>query len=245
MLELQHLVVQKNGTPILTQVDLRIAAQEIHSILGRNGTGKTTLAYSLMGLPDYALNAGDILWEGRPITSLSVAERAKLGITLAWQEPARFEGLSVAEYLYLGQRGKDVPFSPGQCLEQVGLEPAAYLTRAVDATLSGGERKRIELAAVLAMQPRLAILDEPDSGIDALSLDFIKGVIRTLVREGASILLITHHEEVAAMADRASVLCAGRILKTGLPEEATRLFRNHCQPCRHVNEPEEELMQYV
>ncbi|GAK56674.1 ABC transporter, ATP-binding protein [Candidatus Vecturithrix granuli] len=245
MLELQHIAVQKNGTPILMQVDLRIAAQEIHSILGRNGTGKTTLAYSLMGLPDYALNAGDILWEGRSITNLSVAERAKLGITLAWQEPARFEGLSVAEYLHLGQQGKKAAFSPAQCLDQVGLDPTAYLARTVDATLSGGERKRIELAAVLAMQPRLAILDEPDSGIDALSLDFIKGVIRTLVREGASILLITHHEEVAAMADRASVLCAGRILKTGLPEEATRLFRNHCQPCRHVNEPEEELIHYV
>ena len=130
-------------------------------------------------------------------------------------------------------------------MEQVGLEPSAYLDRAVDATLSGGERKRVELAAVLAMQPRLAILDEPDSGIDALSLDFIKGVIRTLVREGASILLITHHEEVAAMADRASVLCAGMVLKTGQPEEAARLFRNHCQPCGHVNQPEEELIQHV
>lgn len=245
MLELQNVVLQKNSTPILKQVNIRIAAQEIHSILGRNGTGKTTLAYAIMGLPDYPLSGGNIIWEGRPITDCSVAERAKLGITLAWQEPARFEGLSVAEYLHLGQRGKTASFSPAQCLEQVGLEPRAYLARTVDTTLSGGERKRIELAAVLAMQPRLAILDEPDSGIDALSLDFIKGVIRTLVREGASILLITHHEEVAAMADRASVLCSGRVLKTGAPEEATRLFRNHCQPCGHVNEPEEELMQYV
>jgi len=112
----------------------------------------------------------------------------------------------------------------------------------VDTTLSGGERKRIELAAVLMMQPCLAILDEPDSGIDALSIDYIKQVIRMLVNKDSSVLLITHQEEVAAMADRASSLCGGKILKTGSPEEVTRFFRNHCQECPHVNQPEEEVV---
>lgn len=243
MLELQKVTLKKEGKIILDHVDLTIKANEIHSILGMNGTGKTTLAYAIMGLPEYHIDSGKIIWRDKDITKLSVAERAKLGITLAWQEPARFEGLTVVEYLHLGQLGKNNSLSAEECLQQVGLEPANYLHRDVDATLSGGERKRIELAAVLAMHPTLAILDEPDSGIDALSITNIKQVIRNLVREGTSILLITHHEQVAAMADRTSALCAGKILKTGSPEEVTRFFSNHCQPCKHINQPEEEVLE--
>lgn len=242
MLELQDVQLSKNGKLILDHVNLQIQSGEIHSILGRNGTGKTTLAYAIMGLPEYQIDGGKILLDRKAIQRKRMAERAKMGITLAWQEPARFEGLTILEYLKLGQRGKAAALKPTECLEQVGLEPAKYLRRAVDETLSGGERKRIELASVLAMQPRLAILDEPDSGIDALSIEYIKEVIRTLVKNGSTILLITHHEEVAGMADRTSALCAGKILKTGLPEQVTRFFRNHCKPCTHVNEPEKEVM---
>ena len=242
MLELQDVQLSKNGKLILDHVDLQIHSGEIQSILGRNGTGKTTLAYAIMGLPEYQIDGGKILLDRKAIHRKRMAERAKMGITLAWQEPARFEGLTVLEYLKLGQRGKTAALKPAECLEQVGLDPLKYLRRAVDDTLSGGERKRIELASVLAMQPRLAILDEPDSGIDALSIEYIKEVIRTLVKNGSTILLITHHEEVAGMADRTSALCAGKILKTGLPEQVTRFFRNHCKPCTHVNEPEKEVM---
>ncbi|MDZ7822533.1 MAG: ATP-binding cassette domain-containing protein [Candidatus Marinimicrobia bacterium] len=158
------------------------------------------------------------------------------------EEPARFEGLEVGEYLELSRNKEGKGPSVTECLREVGLEPEAYLKRQLDETLSGGERKRIELAAVLAMQPVLAILDEPDSGIDALSIDFIKNVIRSLVKKGSTILLITHHEAVAEMADRTSVLCSGKLLKTGRPEEISRFFRNHCQPCTHVNEPDEEVI---
>ncbi|MCD6374108.1 MAG: ATP-binding cassette domain-containing protein [Caldisericaceae bacterium] len=125
----------------------------------------------------------------------------------------------------------------GDCLQKAGFYQKRYLFRELNETLSGGERKRIELAAILAQRPKLAILDEPDSGIDALSIDHIKDVILTLAANGASVMLITHHEQMAAMADRSSALCAGSILKTGLPEEVTRFFRNHCQPCQHVNQP--------
>ncbi|MDZ7722869.1 MAG: ATP-binding cassette domain-containing protein [candidate division KSB1 bacterium] len=154
------------------------------------------------------------------------------------------EGISVRDYLKLGvsNGSKD---NPETLLEQVGLESELYLDRFVDETLSGGERKRIELAAVMAMTPRLAILDEPDSGIDALSIDYIKTVIQTLVRRGATVLLITHHDDVASIADRTSALCSGRILRTGDPEKVTRIFRNHCQPCTHVNDPREEVIQNV
>lgn len=244
MLTLQNIVLKKEDKIILDHVNLTIRAGEIHSILGMNGTGKTTLAYAIMGLPGYKANSGKIVWREKDISHLSVSERAKLGITLAWQEPARFEGLTVREYLRLGQRHNGSP-SVEECLRLVGLEPESYLSREVGITLSGGERKRIELAAVLAMQPALAILDEPDSGIDALSITNIKQVIRGLVRSGTSILLITHHEEVASMADRTSALCGGKILKTGLPEEVARFFGNHCRPCTHINDPQEEVLENV
>jgi Fe-S cluster assembly ATP-binding protein len=192
----------------------------------------------ILGLSGYREASGSIVFRGEDITGLSVSERAKRGITMAWQEPARFEGLSVAEYLSIGQRhSQEVSPSPRECLTKVGLTPENYLTRSVDTTLSGGERKRIELASVLAMRPKLAILDEPDSGIDALSIDYVVEVIRTFSRNGATVLLITHHEEVAEIADRASSLCGGTILKTGDPVAVARFFRNHCQECLHVNLP--------
>lgn len=242
MLEVTNLTLQKNDRPILKEIHLTFHQGEIHSLLGRNGTGKSTMAYAIMGLPEYRLTSGKIEWNGKDITKKSVSERAKSGITLAWQEPARFEGLTVREYLGISKRANSNNLSIEECLQRVGLDPAGYLDRQVDETLSGGERKRIELAAVLAMQPKLAILDEPDSGIDALSIDFIKQVIRTLVQHGSTILLITHQEEVAEMADRTSVLCGGQLLKTGSPEEIARFFRNHCQPCSHVNEPQDEVI---
>jgi Fe-S cluster assembly ATP-binding protein len=245
LLEVKDLTFEKNGKAILSRVNLTIQSREIHSILGMNGTGKTTLACLVMGLAGYRADRGSIYFNGRDITNLPVSERARMGITLAWQEPARFEGLTVRDYLSLGFRnGKEGP-GPEECLRRVGLDPSRYLTREVDSTLSGGERKRVELAAVLAMRPRLAILDEPDSGIDSLSIDYIKDVIRTLIAQGASVLLITHQEEVAAMADRTTALCGGKILKTGTPEEVTRFFRNHCKPCTHVNEPFEEVFTHV
>lgn len=234
-----------NGKPILHDLNLEIKKGEIHSILGMNGTGKSTLAYTIMGLSGYRPQSGKIIFNGEDITYLPVSERARRGVTLAWQEPARFEGLSVAEYLRISSRANNGPLSPKECLRMVGLNPERYLSRMVDNTLSGGERKRIELASVLAMQPKLVILDEPDSGIDALSIDYIVDDIRTLVRQGASVLLITHHEEVARMADRTSSLCGGTILKTGLPEEVARFFRNHCRECPHVNQPDEEVYQNV
>ncbi len=234
-----------DGRPILRDLNLELRRGEVHSILGMNGTGKSTLAYALMGLNGYRPQSGRIVFNGEEITHLPVSERAKRGITLAWQEPARFEGLSVADYLRLSGRANATGLDPAECLRMVGLNPGRYLSRMVDATLSGGERKRIELASVLAMQPKLVILDEPDSGIDALSIDYIVDDIRAFVRSGASVLLITHHEEVARMADRASSLCGGTILKTGLPEEVARFFRNHCPECPHVNQPEEEVYRNV
>lgn len=234
------------GRPILHDLSLEVRAAEIHSILGANGTGKSTLAAVLMGLSGYRPTGGRILFQDEEISDLPISERARRGITLAWQEPARFEGLTTAEYLGISRRAAGDGFlSPKECLEKVGVSPEKYLRRAVDATLSGGERRRVELASVLAMKPKLVILDEPDSGIDALSISNIVDVIRTFARNGTAVLLITHHEDVAAIADRSSSLCGGTILKTGDPSGIARFFRNHCQECEHINEPAREEVNHV
>jgi len=123
----------------------------------------------------------------------------------------------------------------------VGMEPARYLDRDIDNTLSGGERKRIELASILAMRPSLAILDEPDSGVDIVSLPIILNSMVEMNKQGSSVLLITHNETVAEIAHQVSVLCAGRVLMTGAPQETCLWFKNHCETCSHINEPVEEV----
>jgi Fe-S cluster assembly ATP-binding protein len=228
LLEVRELTFVVRGRRILDALDLALAPLEIHALLGANGTGKTTLACAIMGCAGYAPERGEIRFLGRRVNELPMHERARLGITLAWQEPARFEGLCVRDYLSLGRAQAE----PAECLARVGLEPDDYLERVVDKTLSGGERKRIELAAILALRPRLAILDEPAAGIDLLSIEDIAGVIHGLKREGTSVLLITHQQEIARIADRASYLCGGRIMLTGAPQAVAEQFRaRRCRVC--------------
>lgn len=215
LLELRKLVFESGDRRILDGLELGIREAEIHALVGANGTGKSTLAYLVMGCEGYRPNAGEISFAGQRIDALPLHQRARLGIALAWQEPVRFEGITVRDYLSLGPAHADA----AQYLYQVGLEPREYLDRMADKTLSGGERKRIELASVLALQPRLTILDEPTAGIDVLSVDDIMECIRSFKRHGGSVLLITHQQEVVHLADRASQLCGGRIVCTGDPDE--------------------------
>ena len=228
LLELRGIALHLGAKEVLCGLDLAVARGEMHVLLGANGSGKTSLAHLVMGCDGYAPSAGEILYEGKYINALPIHERARLGITLAWQEPARFEGISVAAYLTLGAVAGD----PAHHLAAVGLEPSDYLYRPVDKALSGGERKRIELAAVLAMRPRLAILDEPSAGIDLLSMDDIVRLIGALRVAGMTVLLITHQEELALHADRASQLCGGRIVASGTPAEVTENYRaRRCRRC--------------
>ena len=228
LVEIKKLTFEVGQTKILDDLNLTIGFQEIHALLGANGSGKSTLAYVLMGFEGYRPSSGEILFDGKDIGSLQTYERAQLGMTLAWQEPARFEGITVDQYVRLGRDGID----PGVYLRAVGLSPEVYAHRMVDKSLSGGERKRIELASVLALKPRLAILDEPASGIDMLSVQEIIAVIRAFRDEGASVLLITHVETIGLIADRASQLCAGKIIATGDPKEiADQYKKGSCVRC--------------
>jgi Fe-S cluster assembly ATP-binding protein len=235
MLDVAKLQLTLNGKPIINDFSLHVDRGEIHGILGENGTGKTTIANLIMGTNNYKPTAGTMTFEGEDITKLSVSQRAQRGITLAWQEPARVEGLTVRDYLDLSHRDGDNRLE--DYLLMVGLEPSQYMDRDIDATLSGGERKRIELASVLAMRPKLAILDEPDSGIDIVALPRLLNGIIEMNRQGASVLLITHSETVTAIAHRVSILCAGTIIRTGPPAESSQWFKNNCLTCPHINEP--------
>jgi Fe-S cluster assembly ATP-binding protein len=235
MLDVAKLQLKLNGKPIINDFSLHVDKGEIHGILGENGTGKTTIANLIMGTNNYKPTAGTMTFEGEDITKLSVSQRAQRGITLAWQEPARVEGLTVRDYLDLSHRDGDNRLE--DYLLMVGLEPSQYMDRDIDATLSGGERKRIELASVLAMRPKLAILDEPDSGIDIVALPRLLNGIIEMNRQGASVLLITHSETVTAIAHRVSILCAGTIIRTGPPAESSQWFKNNCLTCPHINEP--------
>lgn len=228
LLQIHNLTFAAGNQKILDRLDLTIHPREIHALLGANGSGKTTLAYLLMGCEGYVPMTGSVLFNGTDLLRLKMHERAKLGLTLAWQEPARFEGLTIREYLSLGHP----ELTPESLLLQVGLDPERYLNRRVDKALSGGERHRIELASVLCMKPRLAILDEPAAGIDMLSISHIITVIRTLKENGGAVLLITHQEEVAAIADSASQLCNGRIIFSGDPTHVIEHFRGRtCVRC--------------
>ncbi|MBA7684007.1 Lipopolysaccharide export system ATP-binding protein LptB [subsurface metagenome] len=235
MLQIKNLKLILDGKPIIDDLNLHVEKGEIHAVLGVNGTGKTTLAYLIMGV-DYLPDDGKIIFEGEDITRYPISQRAKMGITLAWQEPARFEGLTIREYLELANELKTGEIE--DCLWTVGLPPSQFLNRAVDNSLSGGERRRVELASVLAMKPKFAILDEVDSGIDVISLPHIINGIARMKSVGSSVLLVTHNEDAVAIADRASVLCAGKIFKTGSPKEMCQWFRQNCQVCEHINVPE-------
>jgi Fe-S cluster assembly ATP-binding protein len=236
MLTVSHINLKKGGKQIIDDVCFEVHDGEIFGILGANGAGKSSLALALMGSPEYLPDRGKIIFDGIDITRKSIDERARLGITLAWQEPARFEGLSVPDYVLLGAREHD-PSQGERCLAQMRLAPSEYWHRQVDRTLSGGERKKIELAAVMAMQPRLAILDEPDSGIDMISQEAVINLIYEIRDYGGAVILISHEEEVVTVADRAALLCSGMAFKVGEPEEVVAYYRERCRPCANRNYP--------
>ncbi len=228
LVDIQHLTFEIGGHPILQDLSLSIAEREIHALLGANGSGKSTLAYLLMGCEGYTTHGGTITFKGIDLAPLPMFARARLGMTMAWQEPARFEGLTVSQYINVA--GPDI--DPVPYLAQVGLAPDGYRHRMMDASLSGGERKRIELASVLAMHPQFAILDEPTAGIDMLSIQDITRVIQSLRDNGAAVLLITHQEPVALRADHASQLCGGRIIASGAPREIAEQYKKgRCVRC--------------
>ncbi len=230
LLQVKDLTLSLNGQPILAGLSLEIEAGAVHALVGPNGAGKTTLAYAVMGLPDYEPDSGEILFDGERINDLPLEERARRGLSLAWQEPARFEGLPVREFLRAGREDKPEE-RLREVLQSVALDPDEYLDRAMDSGLSGGERKRIELASILAMGPKLMIADEPDSGIDVEALRRMFELFDHLPDDDTTVLLVTHSSEVMSHADTATLVCCGRTVEEGSAEKIRQYFTDRCIPC--------------
>jgi Fe-S cluster assembly ATP-binding protein len=237
LLEITNLRLQLNGSPILDGLDMDLWEGHVHAVVGPNGAGKSTLAGTIMGLEGYRDYSGEMAFEGTSLAGLAVDERARLGMTLGWQEPARFEGLRVPEFVRLAARDKRDE-AVRDAMARCGLGADRYWDRAADKTLSGGERKKLELASILAMQPRLVMLDEPDSGIDVESLARIRDAIGALRDAGATVVLITHSAEVLDWAEHAFLLCCGRIVDKGNIDRIGRYFKDRCIPCDHKNRPD-------
>ncbi|MEM0231276.1 MAG: ABC transporter ATP-binding protein [Candidatus Woesearchaeota archaeon] len=224
LLRVEDVRFERDKNEILKGISFSVNKGELLSIVGPNGSGKSTIASIIMGIKKQ--DSGRIFFNGKEISKLSISQRSRLGISMAWQEPARFEGLTVREYLSINAK-----LSPEEALSHVGMRPEEYLDRVIDHTLSGGERKRIELASMLALKPKLVILDEPDSGIDFASLKDLVRVLKKMREEGSSVVLITHREEVAKHADRALLICAGKIVKSGDSSAVSEYFRKECAAC--------------
>lgn len=186
MLKVNNLHVFRDGKEILRNVELHFEKGNIYSILGSNGAGKSTLARTLIGFNK--IEKGEVIFDSVDITNYNITDRAKMGMTIALQEPARFEGITVKDYITLG--GKYESEDINEIFEIVGIDYHKYINRMVDDSLSGGERKRIELAAVLMMNPKFSIFDEPDSGIDAMSIPNIVSMLNFIKRKGNTAIVI-------------------------------------------------------
>ncbi|AMM54860.1 ATP-binding cassette domain-containing protein [Pyrococcus kukulkanii] len=229
MLCLRNVEYLQNCRKILHSINMTFRDGISYSILGPNGAGKSTIARILMG--ELKPTSGQIILDGKDITGLSITERAKLGISMAWQEPARYEGITVKDYLTLGGKLKIKEDEIQEVLELVGLSYELYAHRFVDKSLSGGERKRVELASLLLLKPRYAILDEPDSGLDITAKELIERILNYFQKYGTTVILITHHEEIAAKTDFSYFICAGRLVKKGFSHEVVDYYRKTCRRC--------------
>ena len=217
MLELQHISynVEQDGDNkgILRDIDLTIHERFV-AITGPNGGGKSTLAKVIAGI--LAPTQGRVLLDGEDITDLSVTERARKGISFAFQQPVRFKGLTVKDLITLAS-GKDIGV-PEACsyLSEVGLCAKDYIDREVDASLSGGELKRIEIATIMARGTALSVFDEPEAGIDLWSFSNLIQVFEHLHEKiNGSILIISHQERILNIADRIIVLADGKVINDG------------------------------
>jgi len=235
ILSLKNIVLNLGGKPILDGLSLDFWEGNIHALVGPNGAGKSTTASLIMGLAGYRDYEGEIIFDGETLCGHTVDERARKGITLAWQEPARYEGLLVRDFIQMPAKDKS-DARAREVLHQVDLHPDNYLDRSVDKTLSGGERKRIELASILAMEPRFVLMDEPDSGIDVEALDRIFDALVYFKESKTTVVMITHSPVVLSKTEHAFLLCSGKLVRKGPTEQISEFFNDQCFSCDDITE---------
>jgi Fe-S cluster assembly ATP-binding protein len=236
LLEIQSLHVEVDGKRILRGVDLRLEAGEVHAIMGPNGSGKSTLANVLAGRPGYDIVDGSIRFRDRDLTELEPHERAHLGLFLAFQYPVEIPGVSNMEFLKAAMDHRQAalgaePVGAVAFMKQVraiaaelGLNPE-FLKRGVNEGFSGGEKKRNEILQMLLLEPKLAVLDETDSGLDIDALQVVSHGVNRFRGPDNAVLMITHYQRLLnhIVPDFVHVLAAGRIVKSGGRELAERL----------------------
>lgn len=223
MLELQNLSFQVSDDPehqkeIIKDVNLTFPDHSFIAITGPNGGGKSTLAKLIMGIE--RPTSGRILFNGTDVTDMDITERAKAGISFAFQQPVRFKGIKVKDLITLAA-GNQVKLSDVcDYLSKVGLCARDYINRDVDASLSGGELKRIEIASIIARNTPLAVFDEPEAGIDLWSFNNLIKVFEEMHRTGEnSLLIISHQERILNIADEIVVLVGGCVQARGRRED--------------------------
>ena len=237
MLELKDICFSRDNKNILKNVNLKINNDKMVVITGPNGSGKSTLAKIIMGIekPD----SGTIIFDGKDITNLSITERAKMGIGFALQQPVRFKGLTVKDLIEISAGNHIKVCDACDVLADVGLCAQEYLNREVNAGLSGGELKRIEIAMLAAKKSKLTIFDEPEAGIDLWSFNNLISVFEKMHEDiKGSIVIISHQERILNIADEIVLIKNGKVEKHGEREEMLPQIFNKVKPCHKLEKNE-------
>tara|TARA_B100000900_G_C20572248_1_gene713732 strand:+ start:38 stop:781 length:744 start_codon:yes stop_codon:yes gene_type:complete len=231
LLDVKGLHATVEETEILRGIDLKIKPGEVHAIMGTNGAGKSTLASVIMGHPAYAITAGSIQYNGEDLTEMEVHERARAGLFMSFQYPSSVPGVQVGTFLrksvaaVRGEAPKAREFRKElqTAMDVLGMD-RSFLGRYVNDGFSGGEKKRLEILQMLLLQPKMALLDETDSGLDIDALKAVAEGINSL-SENSGVLLITHYNRLLELVvpDWVHVMIDGRIVQSGGPELAQRL----------------------
>jgi len=236
MLKIENLHANVNGKEILRGIDLKVRAGEVHAIMGPNGSGKSTLAQLLAGRDGYEVTAGTVSYLDRDLLAMTAEARARDGVFLAFQYPVEIPGVSIALFLKTalnairrerGQPEVDAMDFLGlvrERMKRVGMDES-FLTRAINQGFSGGEKKRNEVLQLAVLEPRLAILDETDSGLDIDALKTVADGVNAMRGPERAIVLVTHYQRLLdyIVPDRVHVLSQGRIVKSGGPDLAREL----------------------
>ena len=243
MLELKDICfsVRENGKTknILKNVNLTIEDDKFMVVTGPNGSGKSTLAKVIMGINKPT--SGKIIFNGKDITNLSVTERAKLGISFAFQQPVKFKGITVKQMISLAAGREISVVDACKYLSDVGLCARDYIDRDIDGSLSGGELKRIEIATIVARESELAVFDEPEAGIDLWSFNSLIKTFKNLKdKYQCGFMIISHQERILDIADEIVVLSAGEVKKKGTKSEVLSHLSEIYSSCSKLENEEVE-----
>jgi Fe-S cluster assembly ATP-binding protein len=237
-LEIKNLHVNIEGKEILKGLDLTIEQGKVHAIMGPNGTGKSTLAYTLMGHPSYTVTEGEVIFKGQNVLELEPDERSRLGIFLAFQYPVAIPGVTVANFLRTAinsrrraenpeDKGMPIPEFRKLLKEKMAMlkMDQNFAGRYLNDGFSGGEKKRAEILQMATLQPQIAILDETDSGLDIDALRIVSEGVNTLMNKDMGILVITHYQRLLnyIKPDYVHVMLGGRIVESGGADLALHL----------------------